>query len=159
VFPEQAEPFQVVVSVYPVLLVLFSAKSFLTQTCDHRTNVRLLYEPRNLDEAQELCQKLKLLLHSLNPDVDVEALLEKQSGEQSVSRSVSASRATHERKDSIASSEEYEWHETPLSPVPESAEQASGSGDGMASLSIKPYESGYLGMVMDNLPFREEHSS
>ncbi|KAG4432882.1 hypothetical protein IFR05_011628 [Cadophora sp. M221] len=105
--------------------------------------VRTPLTRKNLDAAQQKCDKLIVLLRSLNPDVDIENLL--KNGIPSTKQPTNnPSPKSPQQMDqtSPGSSHDYEWHEAPLS---SDVEQVQSSRDGMALLSTDPSESGYLG--------------
>jgi transcriptional regulatory protein GAL4 len=77
---------------------------------------RLTYQIRNLDAAEQKCDKLTALLRSLNPDVDIETPLKSglsTGGQEANNPSPKSPEQVDEA--SPGSSHEYEWHETPLS--------------------------------------------
>lgn len=102
---------------------------------------------QNLDEAEQRCIALETLLRTLNPEIDVEALLKnrKKTRGAFISPSKSPDPDDVQEVDSFTPLNEYEWHESPLSPLQDSSHESKGSGDGMASLPSKPDGSGYLG--------------
>lgn len=85
------------------------------------------------------------MLKSLNPDVDIEALLKSGVPSANTQSANNPSPRSPSNRDeaSPGSSHEYEWHEAPLS---NEDEQTHSLRDGMALLSTDPSESGYLGM-------------
>ncbi|KAH6667955.1 fungal-specific transcription factor domain-containing protein [Halenospora varia] len=99
---------------------------------------------KNLDAAEQKCKKLTSLLKSLNPDVDIEALLKNGVPSTSPQPANNPSPKSPQQVDeaSPGSSHEYEWHEAPLS---NDEEPVHSLRDGMALLSTDPSESGYLG--------------
>jgi transcriptional regulatory protein GAL4 len=102
---------------------------------------------RNLDAAEQRCEKLTSLLRSLNPDVDIESLLKNDIPVVSPKPPNNSSPRSPQQVDeaSPGSSREYEWHEAPLS---NDSEQVHSLRDGMALLSTDPSESGYLGRML-----------
>jgi transcriptional regulatory protein GAL4 len=99
-----------------------------------------------LDAAEQKCEKLKALLKSLNPDIDVEQAL-KDGGPSAPPQPASKSSPKSPEQVNEASpgsSHEYEWHEAPLS---NDEEQVHSLRDGMALLSTDPSESGYIGIL------------
>ncbi|KAF4628358.1 hypothetical protein G7Y89_g9791 [Cudoniella acicularis] len=106
--------------------------------------VRTPLTRKNLDAAEQKCQKLTSLLKSLNPDVDIEALLKNGVASTSSQPPNNPSPKSPQQVDeaSPGSSHEYEWHEAPLS---NDDEQVHSLRDGMALLSTDTSESGYLG--------------
>jgi transcriptional regulatory protein GAL4 len=102
---------------------------------------------QNLDEAEQRCLALETLLRTLSPDLDVEKLLKKQRKRccKSVSPSTSPEVDAIQHVGSVTPSNEYEWHESPLSPLQDSPQESKVLGDGMASLPSKPDGTGYLG--------------
>jgi transcriptional regulatory protein GAL4 len=86
--------------------------------------------------------KLTTLLKSLNPDVDIENLLENgiPDDRQPMTRPSPKSPQQQVNETSPSSSHDYEWHEAPLSD-----DQVYSLQDGMALLSTDPTGSGYLG--------------
>lgn len=101
---------------------------------------------RNLDAAEQKCDKLEALLRSLNPDLDVESLLKNGVPSASPPPANNPSPKSPQQIDeaSPGSSHEYEWHEAPLST---DEEQVHSLRDGMALLSTDPSASGYLGRI------------
>ncbi|PVH88996.1 hypothetical protein DL98DRAFT_524609 [Cadophora sp. DSE1049] len=98
---------------------------------------------KNLDAAEQKCDRLTALLRSLNPDVDIENLLKNGIPSTQVPTSNPSPKSPQQiDQASPGSSHDYEWHEAPLS---NDLEQAHSSKDGMALLSTDPSESGYLG--------------
>lgn len=92
---------------------------------------------KNLDAAEWRCKQLESLLHSLNPDMDIEDAIKSESGGSNV---VPESRITR----SSTASDEFEWHEgTPGTPGVSKSDDV--TGDGMAILPSKAQEAGYLG--------------
>ena len=102
---------------------------------------------QNLDKAEQRCHALETLLGTLSPDLDVEKLLKKQRKRRYKSVSPSTSPEVDATQDvgSITPSNEYEWHESPLSPLQDLPQESKVLGDGMASLPSKPDGTGYLG--------------
>jgi transcriptional regulatory protein GAL4 len=95
-----------------------------------------------LDAAEQKCKKLASLLKALNPDVDLEILLE-NSDTTSNSRLTSPSNSGSSHHSPADSSNNYEWHEDPLST---DEYEIQSPRDGMALLPTDPSDSGYLGM-------------
>jgi transcriptional regulatory protein GAL4 len=117
----------------------------------HKARRTCVYTPRpqrtpltrkNLDAAEQRCQKLASMLKSLNPDVDIESLL--KDSETSVSGQLAkpSSPGTSQAAPT-GSSNRYEWHEDPLSA---DEHEIQSPRDGMALLPTNPSDSGYLGM-------------
>lgn len=100
---------------------------------------------RNLDAAEQRCEKLTALLKSLNPDIDIEQVLKNGIPSAPLQPASNASPKSPEQVNeaSPGSSHEYEWHEAPLS---NDEEQTHSLRDGMALLSTDPSESGYIGI-------------
>ncbi|KAJ5287886.1 transcriptional regulatory protein C1F7.11c [Penicillium angulare] len=93
---------------------------------------------RNLDAAENRCTKLRSLLRSLNPEVDIEAALEQLSPEQDDTESPIVDENSEPTPDS------YEWHEGSLSPEDTVLDEKKAvTTDGMATLPTN--DSGYLG--------------
>jgi len=113
---------------------------------------RLTYQIRNLDAAEQKCDKLTALLKSLNPDVDIEILLKNGFPSTGGQEANNPSPRSPEQVDeaSPGSSHEYEWHEAPLSTEDE---QIHSLRDGMALLSTDPSASGYLGECRSHTEF------
>lgn len=98
----------------------------------------------NLDAAEHRCTKLRSLLRSLNPEVDIEAALTQLSSEQNDPRSPIV------REHSEPTPDSYEWHEGSLSPeYTVLDEEKVLTTDGMATLPTN--DSGYLGMLARTL--------
>lgn len=103
---------------------------------------------KELDAAEDQCKKLRVLLRSLNPDVDIESALKGLQGRTTRTdtrlRHQNHSDSEKDPVDEQSSSCSYEWHEQ--APHLESCSQAS---DGMAMIATN--ESGYLGMLATSL--------
>ncbi|CAG8976997.1 hypothetical protein HYALB_00012849 [Hymenoscyphus albidus] len=99
---------------------------------------------KNLDAAEQRCEKLEALLKSLNPELDLESLLKNGLPSASPPPVNQLSPRSPQQIDqaSPGSTQEYEWHEAPLST---DHEQIHSFKDGMALLSTDPSSSGYLG--------------
>jgi len=117
----------------------------------HKANRSCVYTPRpqrtpltrkNLDAAEQKCQKLASMLKTLNPDVDIESLL-KDSETSINSQLASPSSSGTSPPAPTGSSNKYEWHEDPLSA---DEDEIQSPRDGMALLPTDPSDSGYLGM-------------
>ena len=97
---------------------------------------------KNLDAAELRIQQLTSLLESLHPELDIDAAI--QGLKQVRNTSVDDHSPQQGTFRSTSPSDEYEWHESALSPAEEATVEA-GLRDGMASLSTTADESGYLG--------------
>ena len=97
---------------------------------------------KNLDAAEQKCQKLASLLKSLNPDVEIESLLQdSETSTNSQLASLNPPGTSHPA--TAGSSNEYEWHEDPLST---DDYEIQSPRHGMTLLPTDPSDSGYLGM-------------
>lgn len=100
---------------------------------------------KNLDAAENRCTKLRSLLRSLNPEVDVEAALDHLSSEQDDIELPIVGENPEPTPDS------YEWHEGSLPPEYTVLNEGNTiTTDGMATLPTN--DSGYLGISTRTLP-------
>lgn len=112
----------------------FCARTF--RVCVYTAKpVRTPLTRKILDASEQRCAKLTALLQSLNPDLDIENLLENGLPPERQPATKPSPRSPQQIDEaSPGSSHDYEWHEAPLS----NDETAHSLQDGMALLSTEP---------------------